>query len=140
MSADDRVMIHVDRLHKSYGGPRNAVDHISFDVRVGEVLGFLGPNGAGKTTTMKMLTSFLAPTGGRAEVAGYDVATRQLVKVLLTSGEQIVGHVVINRPPGRDRLSDYAKGDEPFRYVELADRTLLINSAHIVALTEVANP
>ena len=69
--------------------------------------------------------------------AGYDVATRQLVKVLLTSGEQIVGHVIINRPPGRDRLSDYAQGDEPFRYVELADRTLLINSAHIVALTEV---
>jgi ABC-2 type transport system ATP-binding protein len=73
MSASDRVMIHVDRLQKSYGGARNAVDGISFDVRAGEVLGFLGPNGAGKTTTMKMLTSFLAPTAGRAEVAGYDV-------------------------------------------------------------------
>src|SRR6202012_3452117 len=69
----ERVMIHVDQLHKSYGGPRNAVDHITFDVRAGEVLGFLGPNGAGKTTTMKMLTSFLAPTSGRADVGGYDV-------------------------------------------------------------------
>jgi len=69
----DRVMIHVDRLTKSYGAARPAVAGISFDVRAGEVLGFLGPNGAGKTTTMKMLTSFLAPTSGRAEIAGRDV-------------------------------------------------------------------
>lgn len=69
--------------------------------------------------------------------AGYDVATRRCVKVLLTTGETITGHVVVFRPPGHDRLSDYAHIDERFRYVELADRTLLINSAHIVALTEV---
>jgi hypothetical protein len=69
--------------------------------------------------------------------AGYDVATRRQVKVLLTTGEMITGHIVVYRPPGRDRLSDYAKIDERFRYIELADRTLLINSAHIVALTEV---
>ena len=68
------VMIHVDNLTKSYGaGARPAVDAISFDVSAGEVLGFLGPNGAGKTTTMRILTSFLAPTAGSAEVAGYDV-------------------------------------------------------------------
>jgi hypothetical protein len=65
------------------------------------------------------------------------VATRRHVKVLLTTGESITGHVVVFRPPGRDRLSDYAHIAELFRYVELADRTLLINSAHIVALTEV---
>ncbi len=70
---DDRVMIEVDQLYKNYGGRRAAVDRISFQVRSGEVLGFLGPNGAGKTTTMKMLTSFLAPTDGRAAIAGYDV-------------------------------------------------------------------
>jgi hypothetical protein len=69
--------------------------------------------------------------------AGYDVATRRHIKVLLTTGEAITGHVVVFLPPGRDRLSDYAQIEEPFRYVELADRTLLINSAHIVALTEV---
>jgi ABC-2 type transport system ATP-binding protein len=74
----DRVMIRVDRLEKSYGGPRKAVDDISFEVRSGEVLGFLGPNGAGKTTTMKMLTSFLAPTAGTAEVAGYDAYTHSV--------------------------------------------------------------
>ncbi len=69
----DNVMIHVDHLTKDYGGAHPAVDDISFDVRRGEVLGFLGPNGAGKTTTMKILTSFLAPSSGRAEVAGRDV-------------------------------------------------------------------
>ncbi len=69
--------------------------------------------------------------------AGYDVATRRHIRVLLTTGEAITGDVVVFRPPGRDRLSDYAQIDERFRYVELADRTLLINSAHIVALTEV---
>ena len=69
----DKVMIQVEQLRKDYGSGRYAVDGISFDVRAGEVLGFLGPNGAGKTTTMKILTSFLAPTSGRAEVAGYDV-------------------------------------------------------------------
>ena len=69
----DKVMIHVERLTKDYGSGRPAVDGISFDVRAGEVLGFLGPNGAGKTTTMKILTSFLAPSAGRAEVAGHDV-------------------------------------------------------------------
>jgi ABC-2 type transport system ATP-binding protein len=66
-------MIKVDHLSKSYGGTRPAVDDISFHVRRGEVLGFLGPNGAGKTTTMKILTSYLAPTAGKAEVAGHDV-------------------------------------------------------------------
>ena len=72
--------------------------------------------------------------------AGYDVATRRNVKVLLTTGETVTGVVVVYRPPGRDRLSDYALLDERFRYVELPDHTLLINSAHVVALTEVAAP
>jgi ABC-2 type transport system ATP-binding protein len=74
----DKVMIHVDRLTKDYGAGRPAVDAISFQVHAGEVLGFLGPNGAGKTTTMKILTSFLAPTAGRAAVAGFDVYSESL--------------------------------------------------------------
>jgi ABC-2 type transport system ATP-binding protein len=71
------VMINVQDLRKEYG-PVRAVDGISFQVRRGEVLGFLGPNGAGKTTTMKILTCFMAPTAGRAEVAGYDVYDHSL--------------------------------------------------------------
>jgi hypothetical protein len=68
---------------------------------------------------------------------GYDVATRRHVSVLLSNGEQVVGHVAVFRPPGRDRLSDYAHIDDRFRYVELANRTVLINSLHIVSLLEV---
>jgi len=65
-------MITVRELTKKYA--RNtAVDHISFDVEKGQIVGFLGPNGAGKTTTMRMLTCFLPPTAGAATVAGFDV-------------------------------------------------------------------
>jgi ABC-2 type transport system ATP-binding protein len=66
------AMIEVEGLTKDYGATR-AVDSVTFNVRKGEVLGFLGPNGAGKSTTMKMLTCYLAPTAGRARVAGHDV-------------------------------------------------------------------
>jgi ABC-2 type transport system ATP-binding protein len=55
-------------------GSFTAVDHITFNVNVGEVFGFLGANGAGKTTAIRMLTGLLAPNGGSATVAGFDVA------------------------------------------------------------------
>ena len=57
-------------------GDFTAVDHITFDVRQGEVFGFLGANGAGKTTAMRMLTGLLTPSGGTASVAGFDVYTQ----------------------------------------------------------------
>jgi len=66
-------MIEVKGLVKTYGQKR-AVDGVSFTVRRGDILGFLGPNGAGKSTTMKMITGFLRPDAGRAEVDGIDVA------------------------------------------------------------------
>src|SRR5690242_5305317 len=56
-------------------GRFTAVDHITFDVGVGEVFGFLGANGAGKTTAIRILTGLLAPTSGTARVAGHDVYT-----------------------------------------------------------------
>jgi len=71
------LMIQVENLTKVYGATR-AVDDVTFNVRKGEVLGFLGPNGAGKSTTMKVLTCYLAPTGGRAKVAGFDVFDNSL--------------------------------------------------------------
>jgi ABC-2 type transport system ATP-binding protein len=70
-------MIRVEHLTKNYG-PRVAVADVTFDVERGEVLGFLGPNGAGKTTTMRILTGYLPPSGGRAEVAGFDIVTHSL--------------------------------------------------------------
>src|ERR1700757_2781763 len=70
-------MITVQQLTKRYA--RNtAVDHISFEVEKGQIVGFLGPNGAGKTTTMRMLTCFLPPSTGTATVAGFDVLERPL--------------------------------------------------------------
>jgi ABC-2 type transport system ATP-binding protein len=71
------VMIKVENLTKEYGATR-AVDAVSFNVHKGEVLGFLGPNGAGKSTTMKILTCFLAPTSGSAQVAGFDAYDQSL--------------------------------------------------------------
>jgi ABC-2 type transport system ATP-binding protein len=70
-------MISVKALTKRYA--RNtAVDHISFEVEKGQIVGFLGPNGAGKTTTMRMLTCFLPPTSGTATVGGFDVFEQPL--------------------------------------------------------------
>lgn len=65
-------MIKVADVTKRYG-PKTAVKNISFEVKRGEIVGFLGPNGAGKTTTMRILTGFLPPTSGTAEVGGFDV-------------------------------------------------------------------
>lgn len=65
-------MIRINGLIKRFGA-LTAVDGVSFAVQRGEVLGFLGPNGAGKSTTMKMVTGFLTPTAGSAEVCGHDV-------------------------------------------------------------------
>ena len=65
-------MISVSQLTKVYG-QTVAVDRVSFEVPKGEIVGFLGPNGAGKSTTIRMLACYLAPTGGGASVAGYDI-------------------------------------------------------------------
>src|SRR5579884_694323 len=70
-------MITVQQLTKKYAR-HTAVDHISFSVEKGQIVGFLGPNGAGKTTTMRMLTCFLPPTSGTAVVAGFDVLAQPL--------------------------------------------------------------
>jgi len=70
-------VIQADSLSRSYG-ERWAIRDVSFQAREGEILGFLGPNGAGKTTTMRILTGFLAPTSGRATVAGFDIVEKPL--------------------------------------------------------------
>ncbi len=65
------VVIKAEGLTKRYGA-NLAVDHIDFEVRAGEIVGILGPNGSGKTTTILMLLGLTEPTGGHAEVAGFD--------------------------------------------------------------------
>ena len=69
------TVIRVEQLVKRFGD-FTAVDHISFEVKRGEIFGFLGANGAGKTTAMRILCGLSRPTSGIAEVMGYDVATR----------------------------------------------------------------
>ena len=67
---------------------------------------------------------------------GYDVATRRVVAMRLSTGVSVEGAVRVYRPQGRDRLSDYARGSEAFRYVEAPGRTLIVNVAHVLSLTE----
>src|SRR5271166_2494438 len=71
--AASEVRIVADHLTKRFGA-FIAVNEVSFEARRGEIIGFLGPNGAGKSTTIRILCGLLRPSGGRAEVAGFDVA------------------------------------------------------------------
>lgn len=65
-------IVQVRDLTKSYG-PTLAVDHISFEVKEGEIFGFLGPNGAGKTTTIRIMVGLTQPSSGTALINGHDV-------------------------------------------------------------------
>src|SRR5262245_8456157 len=78
-------------LTKWYG-PRLAVEDVSFEVPPGEIVGLLGPNGSGKTTVLRMLTGYLAPSSGRAEIAGFDTLTHAM------AARQQVGYVPENAP------------------------------------------
>jgi ABC-2 type transport system ATP-binding protein len=69
---ENREMIQVQGLCKRFGEIQ-AVDHLDFTVREGEIFGFLGPNGAGKTTTIRMLVGLLSPDSGSARIDGHDV-------------------------------------------------------------------
>ena len=94
-------MIEVDHLEKSYGFAR-ALKGISFSVSKGEVIGFLGPNGAGKSTTMKILTGYLAPSGGSATIGSLDVVKESLAV------RAMIGYLPESTPLYSDmRVDDY---------------------------------
>jgi hypothetical protein len=79
----------------------------------------------------------VALTGhGAQEVPGYEVATRRVVALLLSTGEQVSGIIQVYLPQGRDRVSDWTRGAALFRYLETADATLLVNIRHVVEITE----
>jgi ABC-2 type transport system ATP-binding protein len=77
MPAGDAIIRVTDLVKRYRGAPDNAVGGISFEVAAGALFCLLGPNGAGKTTTTSILSTTLAPTGGRASIAGLDVVTDQ---------------------------------------------------------------
>jgi ABC-2 type transport system ATP-binding protein len=99
------MMIHIENLTKQFQTgrgqkPNIAVSDLSLDIAEGEVFGFLGPNGAGKTTTVRMLTTLIAPTSGRAVINGMEVGKQD------TQIRRIVG--ILTETPGMyDRLSAY---------------------------------
>lgn len=76
MMSDSNLVISAKDLTKKFGD-FTAVDHISFEVKKGEIFAFLGPNGAGKSTTIKMLTTLLHPTSGEITINGADPVTEQ---------------------------------------------------------------
>jgi ABC-2 type transport system ATP-binding protein len=93
MSQEDAIALKIEDLVKVYPGrgrrpPVRALNGMTFAVRRGQIFGLLGPNGAGKTTILKILTTLLAPTSGRAEVLGHDVvaeplAVRRAISIVL---------------------------------------------------------
>ncbi|MBX6751258.1 MAG: ATP-binding cassette domain-containing protein [Micromonosporaceae bacterium] len=137
-------MIRASHLRKIYpdrsrSSPRSqvvAVDDVSFEVAAGEIVGLLGPNGAGKTTTMQMLTTLTRPTSGRAQVAGYDLATQaRYVRAAIgyvsqrgsasddsTVGEELVDYGLLH---GLSPTDAFARGRtlaERYRLDDLWDR------------------
>ncbi len=84
-------MIEAEHLSKFYG-TFAAVNDVSFAITRGEVVAFLGPNGAGKSTTMKLLTGYLAPSEGRARIAGRDMFSDRL------EGSKVLGYLPENGP------------------------------------------
>lgn len=92
-------MIDIKNISMHYGSTV-AVDDVSFSVKEGEILGLLGPNGAGKTTLMRVLTTFLCPSQGTADIGGYDIL-EQPIKV-----RELVGYLPENVPLYMDRRVD----------------------------------
>ena len=86
---------------------------------------------------MHLVAVALEPGVSEAERdPGYDIATHRHVGMLLSTGMRVKGKVAVYAAPGRDRLSDYARATQAFRYVVTQKNTLIINAAHIVELTE----
>jgi hypothetical protein len=69
--------------------------------------------------------------------ASFTTATQKTAAMLLSTGERISGEVYVFRPPGRDRLSDYARLKETFRYLETPSRTLIVNFSHVVEIVPI---
>jgi ABC-2 type transport system ATP-binding protein len=126
------LSIVVNNLTRHYGAQK-AVDALSFEVRSGQVVGLLGPNGAGKSTTMKMLTSYLKPDSGSAQVGGKDVVNEAL------EVRRILGYLPESNPLYTDMyvreyllsVAAFYQMDSPQRRVEkIIEQTGLGPEAH----------
>ncbi|HTN24714.1 MAG TPA: ATP-binding cassette domain-containing protein [Solirubrobacteraceae bacterium] len=126
--------IEVAGLIREFKGGVRAVDGIDLQVAAGEIYGFLGPNGAGKSTTVKVLTTLLPPTAGRASVAGYDVATEG-AKVRAAIGVALQDVALDPMLTGREHmrlqggLQGMPRAERRTRGDELLERVGLIDAA-----------
>ena len=109
-------IIKVKNLTKTFND-FTAVDHISFEVKAGEIFAFLGPNGAGKSTTIKMLTTLLDETSGEIELNGYD-PDKNPDKVRRSFG------IVFQDPSLDDELTAYENMEIHGVLYDVPDKTL----------------
>jgi ABC-2 type transport system ATP-binding protein len=100
-------VIHVEHLRRDFGTV-HAVDDLSLEVPPGSIFGFLGPNGAGKTTMIRLLLGLLEPTGGQAQVLGYDVRT-QADQIRQRSGALLEYAGLYERLSAEDNLEFYGR-------------------------------
>jgi len=125
-------MIKVDNLTKYYGH-FCAVDHVSFEIKKGEILGLLGPNGAGKTTIYRILTGYLAATDGTIKVKDYDIDS-QTMEI-----KRLIGYLPESAPIYHDMLVyDYLNYIAAIRGVEAGKKAVHIKAlADLCSLNEV---
>lgn len=129
------MILTVENLKKSYG-PVEAVKGISFSVEEGSLFSFLGPNGAGKSTTISMLSTALAPDGGKATICGYDLGREDdkirrnlgvvfqgsVLDPLLTVEENLVCRASLYGLDGKKARAAVRKAMEETGLVDLAAR------------------
>jgi len=146
------VAVLVDDLVVRFGG-LEAVAGVSFAVVPGEVFGLLGPNGAGKTTTIRVLTTLLAPTAGRALVAGFDVRRQSLqvrasigyvpqaisVDGALTALENLDFYASVTGVPRRERRERIEQAIEEMDLEEMLDRLARTLSGGMLRRLEIAS-
>jgi hypothetical protein len=124
--------------HATHAGPERVADLLNADTGFFpfELPGELGARTVLYNRSQVVVVTLLEETIEAQLDPGYSVATEREVRVLLSNGRFVEGCVRVYRPSGRDRLSDYARTPETFRYLETADATVIVNTAHIVELLE----
>jgi ABC-2 type transport system ATP-binding protein len=145
------AIVEADRLTRRFGA-LVAVDDVSFRISAGETFALIGPNGAGKSTVMKMLTTMLPPSSGRATIAGYDVAREPqqvrahigYVPQLLSADGELSGYENMQLSarlyliPGRERAARIARALGMMGLIEAKDRLVRTYSGGMARRLEIA--